>query len=371
MRINTNVSALGAARNLGSVQSSIAKSSEKLSSGFRINRASDDAAGLGVANTFASDIRAYTQASSNAEQAQAVFNIAEGATSSIVSLLQRMKELAVQSASDTVDSNARARANAEYVALYNEMDRTIDTSKFQGNVILDGTYGKVAGTATTTFASVGIYSVTQASTATAGTYTLQSASATQVKLINGSTSQTLTVGLTAGTNNALNFSVFGITVNTDNAIAIGNTQQLTATIVAGAASGNGTFQVGASGSGSSDTITTTASDFDLATTQGLVAATDVTTLANASSAISVLDTAINTSSTVLGKIGAYQSRVASATTNLKTLIQNYQAAESVIRDVDMAQEMVKFSKNQVLSQAGTAVLAQANQAGQGILRLFQ
>ena len=371
MRINTNVSALGAARTLGTVQAAIAKSSEKLSSGFRINHASDDAAGLGVANTLGSDIRAYTQAASNGEQAQAVFNIAEGAAGSIVSLLQRMKELAVQSASDTVDSNGRARAQSEYAALYAEMDRTIKTSKFQGNVILDGTYGKTAGATSATFASVGIYSVSQVSTATAGTYTLQSASATQVKLINASTAQTLTVGLTAGTNNALNFSVFGITVNTDNAIAIGNTAQLTATVTAGAASGSGTFQVGASGSGTDDTITTTASDFDLATSQGLVAATGVTTLAAASTAIGVLDTAINVSSTVLGKIGAYQSRVSSAGNNLKTLIQNYQAAESVIRDVDMAQEMVKFSKNQVLAQAGTAMLAQANQAGQGILRLFQ
>lgn len=371
MRINTNVSALAAARNLGNVNAAIAKSSEKLSSGFRINRASDDAAGLGIANTLASDIRAYTQAGSNADQAQAVFNIAEGATSSIVALLQRMKELAVQAASDTVDSNGRARAQSEYAALYNEMDRTIDTSKFQGNVILDGTYGKTAGSTSATFASVGIYSVSQTATATAGTYTLQSASATEVKLINASTAQTLTVGLTAGTNNSLNFSVFGITVNTDNAIAIGNTQQLTATITAGSASGSGTFQVGASGSGTADTITTTASDFDLATQQGLVAATSITTASNASTAMGVLDTALNASATVLGKIGAYQSRVNSASQNLKTLIQNYQAAESVIRDVDIAQEMVKFSKNQVLAQAGAAVLAQANQAGQGVLRLFQ
>jgi flagellin len=371
MRINTNVSALGAARNLGTVQSAIAKSSEKLSSGFRINHASDDAAGLGVANTLASDIRAYSQASSNAEQAQAVFNIAEGATGSIVTMLQRMKELAVQSASDTVDSNARSRAQDEYASLYSEIDRTIKTSKFQGNVLLDGSYGKTAGTATTTFASVGIYSVTQAATATAGTYTLQSASATQVKLINASTAQTLTVGLTAGTNNALAFSVFGVTVNTDNAIAIGNTQQLTATIIAGAASGSGTFQVGASNSGTNDTVTTTASDFDLAASQVLLAAGNISTLAAASTAITTVDTALNVTSTVLGKVGAYQSRVGSALNNLKTLIQNYQAAESVIRDVDMASEMVKFSKNQVLAQAGTAMLAQANQAGQGILRLFQ
>ncbi|MHB1310469.1 MAG: flagellin N-terminal helical domain-containing protein [Gemmatimonadaceae bacterium] len=371
MRINTNVSALAAARNLSTVQDAVAKSSEKLSSGFRINHASDDAAGLGVANTLGSDVRAYTQASSNAQQAQSVFNIAEGATTSIVSLLQRMKELAVQSSSDTVDSNARSRANDEYVALYNEMDRTIKTSKFQGNVLLDGTYGKTAGTASATFASVGIYSVSQSATATAGTYTLQSASATQVKLLNATTAQTLTVGLTAGTNNALDFSVFGITVNTDNALAIGDTAQLTATITAGAASGNGTFQVGASGSGANDTITTTASDFDLATSQTAIAATSVTTLANASAAITALDTAITKSSSVLGKIGAYQSRMSSALGNLTTLIQNYAAAESTIRDVDMATEMVKFSKNQVLAQAGTAMLAQANQAGQGIMRLFQ
>lgn len=374
MKINTNVSALTAANNLSTVQMAIASSSEKLSSGFRINHASDDAAGLGVANSLHSSIRAYTQASSNASQASAVFNIAEGATNSITVMLQRMKELATQSASDTVDAPARTRADNEFQALAAEILRTVDTTQFQNNKVLDGNFGKVAGTISGTItATAGFYSATEAASTPAGSYTLNSTGAASVTLTNGSTTQTLT-GVTVGANSTLNFSTFGISISTN--VAFANTGLFDAKVVtAAAATGTGgTFNVSASDSTATtgnDSIVATASDFDMKTLTAAATLGNVTSLANAQSAIIAVNAALDQSSTVLGKIGAYQSRVNSAIGNLSTLIQNYTAAESTIRDTDMASEMVKFSKNNILAQAGTAMLAQANQSGQGILKLFQ
>lgn len=144
MRINTNVSAMNAANNLNRVQNAVSSSMEKLSSGFRINHASDDAAGLGIANKLRADGRALTQASRNAEQTNSLLQVAEGATGTIQSILERMKELATQSGSDTVDPAGRQSINAEFTALRSEIDRTISTTKFEGNTLLDGTFGSSA-----------------------------------------------------------------------------------------------------------------------------------------------------------------------------------------------------------------------------------
>jgi flagellin len=274
MRINTNVSALSAARNLTNTQNAVAASTQKLSSGFRITRAADDAAGLGTANVLRSDIRAYNQATRNAEQANSVYSIAEGAASSVQTMLERMKELATQAASDTVDSNGRGRINDEFTQLAAEIDRTVSGTKFQGGALLDGTY-------------------------------------------------------------------------------------------------SATFLVGASGDYTgNDTLAVDGSKMDLSTTTLGVGSSTVDTLANSQSALAALDTAIGKVNSALGYIGASQSRMENAVANLKTTVQNYSAAESTIRDVDMADEMVTFSKNNILAQAGTAILAQANQAGQGILKLL-
>lgn len=144
MRINTNVSAMNAANNLSKVQNAVSSSMEKLSSGFRINHASDDAAGLGIANKLRADGRALSQASRNAEQTNSLLQVAEGATSTIQSILERMKELATQSGSDTVDAAGRASINAEFTALRSEIDRTVSTTKFEGSNLLDGTFGSTA-----------------------------------------------------------------------------------------------------------------------------------------------------------------------------------------------------------------------------------
>ena len=364
MRINTNVGAMAAAKNLGMVQSEVQKSSEKLSSGFRINHASDDAAGLGIANKLRSDIRAYTQASRNAEQANSVYSIADGAAQSVAKMLDRMKELAAQAASDSVDTAGRTRVNAEFQALKSEIDRTVSTVKFQGNALLNGSFGATVTSATALGAGKGGYSV-DLNGAAAGTYSITAGGGT-VTMTSGALTQVL--NLTAASKQALNFTAFGVSLNTSIDVTAAS---LNATnVVVGA--GSGTFLVGASGSYSTnDVLTITGSSLDLTSTTLGINASVTDTLANAQTALTAIDGAISAVNTALGVIGAGQSRVGNALDNLKTVIQNYSAAESTVRDLDMADEMVKFSKNQILAQAGTAMLAQANQSGQGILQLLR
>jgi flagellin len=369
MRINTNVAAMSAARTLGSVQNDVKASSEKLASGFRINKASDDAAGLGIANVLRADIRAYTQATRNAEQANSVYNIAEGAAQSIQKMLERMKELATQSASDSVDSDARTRINAEFTALRTEIDRTVNTTRFQGNTLLNGGFGSSVDAGSTALdAGSGVFSVKTSGTA-AGTYTLTEASGA-ITLSDGVTTQTIAAGdmPADGTVSTLNFSQFGITVDLDSSFTAAGLDGLEIDVTAG----SGTFLIGASGDyDGQDSLTINGSSLDLRTSTLGVGTSQVDTLANAQDALDAIDGAIQSVNEALGEIGAGQSRIDNAISNLKTVIQNFSAAESVIRDVDMAEEMVKFSKNQILAQAGTAMLAQANQAGQGVLRLLQ
>ena len=364
MRINTNVGALSAARSLGMVQDAVRQSSEKLSSGFRINHASDDAAGLGIANVLRSDIRAYTQASRNAEQANSVYSIADGATQSIQKMLERMKELAAQSASDSVDTAGRSRIDAEFQQLKAEISRTVSITKFQGNTLLNGGFGSTVSSATALAAGTGGYDVAL-NGAAAGTYAL-TAGGGAITMTLGAVSQTM--ALTAAVNQSLSFSTFGVTLRTNSSVTA---TSLNATNVVVAA-GTGTFLVGASGAyTTSDVLTIAGSSLDLRTSALGVSASQVDTLANAQTALSAIDTAIGNVNSALGVIGSGQSRVQNAIDNLKTVIQNYSAAESTIRDLDMADEMVRYSKNQILAQAGTAMLAQANQAGQGVLQLLR
>ncbi len=365
MRINTNVSAIRAHKNLQGVNEAVSNSMAKLSSGFRITRAADDAAGLGMANILRADIRAMNQAGRNAEQANSVLNIAEGAAGTIQKMLERMKELAAQAASDSVDNSGRTRITKEYQALRSEIDRTVLTTKFQGNAVLNGSFGATVDSNSTalTTATAGVYDV-QLSGAATGSYTLASAGGVAT-LTNGSVSQTL--GVTAGENQALNFSQFGLTVNTNTSVGAATLDGMVVTV----AGGSGTFLVGASGSyDNNDTISITGSDLDLDST-ALTIATDPTSLANAQDALAEIDVAIGKVNSAVGVIGSLQSRIETATENIRTSVQNFSAAESVIRDLDMADEMTKFSKNQILVQAGTAMLAQANQSGQGVLQLLR
>ena len=363
MRINTNVSALRAQGNLTRVNEQVSSSMAKLSSGFRITRAADDAAGLGIANVLRADIRSLSQAARNSEQANSSLNIAEGAAGTVQKMLERMKELASQAASDNVDSAGRGRIPSEYQALRAEIDRTVATVKFQGNTLLNGAFGATINSGSTALgAGTGAYAIRLTGAGT-GALTLSSG-ANVVTLTNGSTSQTL--GVTSATKQTLNFTSLGVSIDTNQAVGAAT---LAGNITVGASTG--TFLVSSSGQYTgNDQITVSGSALDLRAST-LTVTTDPDTLANAQSAMAQIDAAIGTVNTALGVIGSLQSRFDVATENVRTTIQNFSAAESTIRDLDMASEMTTFTKNQVLAQAGTAMLAQANSAGQSILTLLR
>jgi len=272
LRINTNVAAINAHRQLLGTESKMNVSMEKLSSGYRINRASDDAAGLAIANRLRTNTRSLTVASRNVTEGKALLQIAEGSANKVEDILERMKELATQAASANTSSTDKAKIDAEFSALKSEITRIVDDTKYQGTALLDG-----------------------------------------------------------------NFS--------------------------------GTFQVG-SANGASSQININISALSLSSL-GLDGADDaVDTAAHAQAALTSIDTAIDTLATVLGNIGAGMNRLDYTYSNLQVQIENFSAAESAIRDVDMASEMVTFTKSQILMQAGTAMLSQANMASQNVLSLF-
>ncbi len=379
MRINTNIAALTAQRNLSLTETSLQKSMEKLSSGFRINSASDDAAGLAISNKLGATVQSLTQASRNADQANSVMQIMQGGASQIESILQRMKELATQSNSSTVDTAAQTQLNNEFTSLKNEIDRITGTTQFNGNNLLDGSFGSSvdtatgAGHSTLLAAGMGVYGA-DINGAAAGTYTVTdvTGAGSQLKITDSVSGTSQVVDVSAGAQD-VNFSKFGITLHTTADFAVnsdgaaGNTKASGDVVVAGA--GSGSFMVSSSGNyGSKDLLTMSAVNL---TTTGLgVNASTISSATTAQAALTAIDTALNTVNTQLGTIGALQNRIDFANQNTKSLILNTQAAVSTIKDVDMASEMTNFSKNQILQQAGTAILAQANQSAQSVLKLL-
>ena len=377
MRINTNVAALNAQRQLGITEGRVADSMAKLSSGFRINRAADDAAGLGIANKLRADIRSMTQASRNAEQANSLLQISEGATGGIQTMLERIKELATQANSDTVDDSGRQRIDAEFKALIGEIGRTVSTTKFQGKTLLDGGFGNSVDTTSSALAAgTGAYAVQLSGTA-AGTYSLTASAtdpANKLTMTLGSVSQT--VDVTADGKQQVTFDKFGITLQLDSNFTTATGSAASSLdgsdVVVTAGTGGGSFMIGSSGSyASNDVLTLTSINLTTGTAGLNLDGLDLLSSTNAQTVLTAVDTAIGTVNSALGTIGAFQNRIENARANLNTAIQNYSASESVIRDLDMASEMTTFSKNQILAQAGTAMLAQANQSSQGILQLLR
>ena len=370
MRIQTNASALNAHRNLGLSSKALASSIQKLSSGFRINRSADDAAGMAIANKLRADGRAMTQASRNAAQAGALMQIADGALTTISGILDRMKELAAQAASDNVSSTQRTTLQSEFAALRSEITRIVTTTTYQGDVLLDGNYGaSMSGTLST---ASNITSVSIGGTP-ADTYNFQALADDVLTVNNGAATgdTSTTVAITDGAQ-TVNVSVFNISFSTGGSFNADSDGDLGAqeTVIVTAGTG-GNFLVGASGksSYSDDLITITNLDATVSTL-GIAASDLDNSRASAQTALVNIDTAIENVATAIRDLGSSQSRIEFATQVVDTMVENYAAAESVIRDADMAGEMVDFTKAQILQQVGTAMLAQANAAPQSILSLL-
>lgn len=270
MVVQHNLSAMNTSRQMNSVSSAMSKSTEKLSSGYKINRAGDDAAGLSISEKMRSQIRGLNKASDNAQDGISLIQVAEGALNETHSILQRMNELATQAANDTNTSVDRQSIKDEIEQLNEELDRISTTTQFNKQDLLTGGFsGKL-----------------------------------QVGALEG---QTMDVKISL------------------------------------AVSANGLK----------------------------VSAVEVSTNVKAGAAMQSIQDAIESVSKQRSKLGAIQNRLEHTINNLNTTSENTQAAESRIRDTDMADEMVQYSKNNILSQAGQSMLAQANQSNQGILSLLQ
>jgi flagellin len=395
VRINQNIGAINAYRNLTGTQVEFNKSLEKLSSGFRINRAADDAAGLVQSEGLRSQVSGLRVAIRNSQDGISVVQTAEGALTEVHAILQRMRDLAVQAANTgSADQTARNAAQAEVVQLQAEITRITGSTKFGVQNLFDGNFGVQAASTLGVAAAASAGSITAAGslftvsvgglaavtvTLTAGTYATAGALETEInralaastfstgssvstyvtaKVVDGGNGYWTTTLRANGVNAVSGASL--TTTATGDAFSLRNLSVGTA-----AATGSGgVFQVGAA---ATDTINISISSMSLASLG--IGALDVS--ANAAIAITTIDAAIASVSTTRGDMGAKQNRFEHTIRNISVTMENLAASESRIRDTDMAKEMTMFTRHQIMTQAGTAMLAQANASSQGVLSLLQ
>ena len=470
--INTNINSLIAQNNLSTSQNSLATSMQRLSSGLRINSAKDDAAGLAISQRMTAQINGLNVAARNANDGISMSQTAEGAMASVTDNLQRMRELAVQSANATNSDSDRAAMQQEVSQLSSEIDRVATQTDFNGTKLLDGTFSakqfqvganagqtiSIASIASARTSDLGVFTGfvnqtasigTASDTASAKTITVGSGGpialgtvATDAKAISAALNASGVSGLTASANatavagatttvtttaaGTSSFTLNGVTIsvgattngttNRANAIAAIN-QQSAATGVTATDDGTGVALKAADGRNitvagfSAGTATgTTIADFGLATgtagatvnvryqapvgvsgtvtmtgmgagtdlasnnignTGTAVSAIDISTVAGANTALTTIDTALNTINSSRAALGAIQNRFSSTVANLATTGQNLTASRSRITDADFAAETANLSRAQILQQAGTAMVAQANQLPQTVLKLLQ
>lgn len=362
LRINTNVAAINAHRHLLQTDFRLSRNMERLSSGYRINHASDDAAGLSIANRLRTNVRSLTVASRNVNEAKSMVNVAEGAANQIEGILERLKELATQAASDNASTD-RDKINSEASTLLNEIDRIVNDTEYQGTVLLTGNFGNGLSSVSVSGSGLGSSDFSVGGAA-AATYTFN-VSGTNLAITGNNITQTVTV--TSEGAQTINFDKLGITINADSDFSVAGLDGDTITVTAGSC--GGVFQVGSGNDNSADTIGVTLGDLTTSTLG--VSGISLSNRSDASAALATIDSAINTVNNKLGDMGAAINRLDYAYSNLQVTIENFQSSESVIRDVDMASEMVSFTKNQILEQAGVAMLAQANMSSQGVLTLMR
>jgi len=355
MVIQHNLSAMNTNRQLGITTGDLAKSTEKLSSGYKINRAADDAAGLKISEKMRSQIRGIDKASNNAETGISLIQTAEGALNETHSILQRMNELAVQGANDTNEDIDRSAINQELRALAEEIDRISSTTQFNKKNLLDGTLqdnklqiganvGQNIRISIKNMEAACIGLETTEDTIFCASHNNQAVTGCETKeqaweqikniIFNQNTAQVKT---------SLNGKY---TYANDEYVELNSVKIAIAS---------------AEGFGSAGTV-----DSIVISTR---AAVDNFTVANKS--LSKIQVAINNVSSQRSALGALQNRLEHTIANLNTTSENTSASESKLRDVDMASEMVNYSKNNILAQAGQSMLAQANQSTQGVLSLIQ
>lgn len=385
MSIRTNVGSLNAQRNLFGTQNQLSSTLSKLSSGYRISKAGDDAAGLAISETLRSQISGLNQAARNANDAISMIQTAEGGMQEVHTMLQRMSQLATQAANGTLSDANRANINIELKDLQAEINGIAGRTKFNGMSLLNGDFSGSRGAAGTLDIGAayggGTISQIDVSRAAAGTYTFTDNGTGSLTLSNGTNTQIITLDdLAANTAGAIEFDQLGISIQlsadtaaTGAAIATG----LDGETIEVTGNGAAKFQIGAEAAdsitvdfasievetGSSNAkfaaLATALSDFDGAKT-----------VANANALLARVGEAISEVSSMRAELGAKQNRLDHTIANLNVTAENLSASESRIRDADVAAETAAMSRQNILMQAGVSVLAQANQMPQLALKLL-
>ncbi|WP_133500798.1 flagellin [Cognatilysobacter terrigena] len=378
--INTNVMSLNAQRNLSTSGSSLATSIQRLSSGLRINSAKDDAAGLSISERMTSQIRGLDQAARNANDGISLAQTAEGALGEVGNNLQRIRELAVQASNGTNSQSDRDALNAEVTQLQSEIQRVAQTTKFNGVNLLDGSFAGVAF---------------QVGANSGETITVASIANVQTSALGGSvTRYSGSVAASSVSGFATAIAAGGVTINGTDIGAIaaaGSAQERVGQLAEAINRVSAQTGVGASYDQASGQLTlsssaaiTVAGTTNSATVGGFangavgssstttgIGNVNVSSFSGAQMAIDVADAALKSVNTSRANLGALQNRFTSVVSNLNTTSENLSASRSRIRDADYAKETAELSRTQILQQAGTAMLAQANQATQGVLSLLR
>ena len=385
LRVNHNISAMNARRMLNKNNADLSVRLERLSSGMRLNRAADDAAGLSVREGMRAEISGLKMNVLNAEQGSNLMQVAEGSLNEINAMLIRMRELAVQSSSSTVNDLNRESIQAEYGQIIQEIDRISLSTTYNDQVLLTG-YGNnidAASTALTASNESGVAGI-KISGASTGTYTfVDTGSDSEITLGNGLVTQTINIGqildsnqaVATGTTAVANFDRLGLQVtlagdavtNATGSYVDGELNDKTIVINAGT---GGSFQVGPD-DGINNRIEITIEDMRASGNLLNLNTTSVATLAASRPSITQIDQAITKVSSQRGDLGAWMNRLSFTISFTENEIENIQSSEASISDADIASEVSSFTRAQVLSQAATAMLAQANVVPQTALSLLQ
>ncbi len=385
LRVNNNIAAINARRNLNKNNRMLTTKLERLASGLRVNRAADDPAALSVREGFRAEISGLKVNVSNAEQATNLIQVAEGSLNEVNAIMIRMRELAVQSSSSTVTDVNRESIQDEFTQLTQEIDRIALATSYNNQTLLTGFGNQVSGaasTALTTSNATGVSGIT-ISGADSGTYTFVDAGADgEITLGNGNVTQTIRVAtvldganVATGTQVVANFDRLGIQVslagaqvaNTTGTYSDGNLDATTINITSAT---GGSFQVGPTDS-AFNRIEVNVGDMRATGNKLNLDAASVSTIGTSRTAITTIDLAITEVAQQRGNLGAFQNRLSFTIAYTENEIENIQASEASISDADVASEVADFTRAQILSQAATAMLAQANVLPQNALALLQ
>lgn len=375
--INTNVMSLNSQRNLAKSGTELATSLQRLSSGMRINSAKDDAAGLAISQRFTTQIRGMDQAARNANDGISLSQTAEGSMGEIGNNLQRIRELAVQSRNATNSATDRAALNVEAQQLKSEIDRVASTTNFNGVKLLDGSFANQAfQVGANQGETISVSSIVNANSSALGSYSRANVTGAAATAFTAVTAGDLTIngtsvgGIAAAASATERASGLRDAVNstsdTSGVYAVNDTAT-TVTLV------STTADIVVAHAGASSTAATTGltAATTTRTTNTGFASLDISTTSGADTAMQSMDAALSSINTARANMGAIQNRFSSVVANLSSTSENLSAARSRIQDADFAKESAQLSRNQILQQAGTAMLAQANQSSQGVLSLLR